>query len=220
VKRHAQSEVVEECFPLLRHTWGQCRSTVEQLPCLAEDPRIPNASTSNRHGMHASFGEHAKDVRDLKNVAAAKHDAIVVLAGEVLEEWPVRGPDILLLHRSAVDGRPRESNLIRAVKDAFKGFGHFGRIVPGPAELYRARHTGWHSPPNLAKDGECFIGRGEKVTATFTAANLLDGAGKIDIYDIVAEVDQQCSSPAHFVGVCAHDLPCDRVILESGEPIC
>ncbi|MDZ4753860.1 MAG: FG-GAP repeat protein [Phycisphaerae bacterium] len=132
VQLHREIEMIEQRLALLGESRRGRSLTAHQLSSLPEDPRIADAATCHGHSVNAREFEHGEDVFDLPDIARTENDAVRLPCDEITQKLPFRRPEILLLHRAAMHGRPCVSEVVRSVEDAFKVSGHRRRVIERP----------------------------------------------------------------------------------------
>ncbi len=132
--------------------------------------------------------------------------------GELFEEGPVGGAGVFLFDGAGVDGDGGELEGAGFVEDLVEGVGGLGGVVEGAAEFDGQRRAG-DGVADAAHDGEGGFGVGEEIAAAAAAHDFADGAGEIQVDDVEAVLDEQHGGAGEFVGVGAHELAGDRVVL-------
>ena len=129
------------------------------------------------------------------------------------EEFPVARAEILLLHRSAVDGDRRHAPSEGAVEDRPEVFGTLLRVVEAAAHLERHRHLWRHGGSHLFDDLERGLRLREQEPASAAAEHLLHRAAEVDIDDVVAFGDEPLGRRRKIVGIRPHELSAHRMLL-------
>ena len=178
--------VLLEHGALLGEGRGGWRSASQDLPRLAEDPRVADAPARDADGAHTGVGEHAKDVGDVPDIARAEDEALATAAGmatldNLVQQIPAARADVFLLDRTGVDRDPRDTEVVSRVEDAQEVVTHRGRVVERAAHLDRDGDRRGQGVAHGLEHRDCAVGLGEPVSAAGLAGDLLDRTGKVDV---------------------------------------
>lgn len=99
------------------------------------------------------------------------------------------------------------------LKDLEESGGGLGGVIGAAAELDGAGGVGRHGVPDGAEDVDGFVGVFEEVAPAAFFADFLDGAGEVDVDDVVAQVGEDLGAGGYFVGVGTHELAGDGVVV-------
>jgi hypothetical protein len=106
-----------------------------------------------------------------------------------------------------------------AVEDRPEVVAAGGRVVEAAAHLERHRHVRRHGVADARHDLQGRVGLGEQVAAAAPAEDLLHGAAEVDVDDVVALGHQPPRGRREVVGVRAHQLAADGMLLgRHGQP--
>ena len=199
--------------------WRRWGRSVEQRAGLGEDPRIADRAAGDAHAVHSRLAKHRDAGGGGEQVARSDHRAGAGVPLHAGQKRPVGRPHVALSHGAAVHGDGRDPPGECAVEDRPEAVLALRGVVEAAAHLEGDGHMGGRRVADALDDLESRVGNTQEVAAAATAEHLLDGAAEIDVDDIVARGHEPPGGGGEVVGVRAHELAADGVlVVRDGEP--
>ena len=135
------------------------------------------------------------------------------------EKLPVARADILLLHGAAMDGDRGDPALKGTIEDRPEPLGALLRVIDPAAHLEGDGDAGRHGIAHSGNDLEGRLRNAEEIAPATAAKHLFDRAAEVDVDDVVALGHEPAGRGGKVVGIRAHELRADRMLLGGeGEP--
>ena len=185
----------------------------QEGPGVAEDPRIADAAAGYGHAVHAGLQEHALNVINAEDVAAAEDGFVAGAALGGGQEIPVAAARVALPHRAGMDGDRVDAELERRVENPQEVLPALGRVVQAAAHLDSHRHVPRNRRAHGPYDLDGCVRRREQEAAAVSSEHLLDRAAEVEVDHVIAAFDEDGGGLGELAGLGPHELPAHGVIV-------